>query len=199
MFQKKLKVVKNPLYINKALAQPNGKFGHPIGVSNIPSKSTIEKRTKSFLHFLHSTPQGKEYLEHQRKRNLGENNPQYGKKGSLSPAFGRTGEKHPLFGKRKENNPNFGSKRTEQQKKNISESHHDCSGKNNSNATRWLLTSPTGDIIRCYGDLETVTSRLNIGLQLLKKHIGKVVPKLSKNATHPMSKNTVGWRLDKLS
>ena len=103
-----------------------------------------------------------------------------------------------MFGLRGENNPNFGLKRTEEQRKLISLNHHDVSGANNPRAIRWLLTSPDGVVTECIGNLEQVVSDLGLGLTSLRTHIGKPVPE-SRYAGKPISKKTVGWKLEKIS
>jgi hypothetical protein len=150
--QIKLKVVKNPLYINLSLACKNGGFG-----------------------------------------GAGKDNAMYGLPKELAPCYGRTGEKHPMYGK-----PGYWKGKTlpPEAIKNISKNHADVSGENNPKSLKWRLTSPIGIIHECVGTIETLAKELNIGIQLLRKHLGSVVPSLSKHATHQMSKNTVGWKLE---
>lgn len=112
--------------------------------------------------------------------------------------YGRTKEKHPLYGLPKEQNPNFGRKYTPEQKKNISKSHADVSGSRNPNAKRYKITSPDGDVIEVFGNLLSTCKRYNLGYLLLSRHLGKPVPELSRNAHHPISKNTVGWMLERV-
>lgn len=106
--------------------------------------------------------------------------------------YGRVGAKHPMYGKRPHN---FGKKTSDAIKKRISQNHHDVSGSNNPRALTHTLTSPEGINYTICGKLEHFCKEHYLGIALLKKHQGSFVPKLSKSATHQMSKNTVGWRL----
>ena len=137
--QKKLNVVKSPMYMNKSFAAVNGFHGMDTS---------------------------------------GANHPLFGLKGVDSPLTGRV------------------YVMSEWGKQRISETHADVSGSKNPQARRWKLTSPQGEIHLCFGNLQSTCRNLYIGEQLLKKHLNTCVPKLANAATHPMSKNTVGWKLE---
>lgn len=139
-FQKKLDVVKNPLYANRSYAQINGSHGAPNGPT----------------------------------------------------CYGRVGTKHPMYGKRPHN---FGKTTPEHIKQKISSNHHDVSGANNPRALTYQLISPSGIVHTVCGELESFCKQHFLGIALLKKHKGSIVPILSKHATSPMSRNTIGWKL----
>ena len=80
------------------------------GVKNCHSEEVLNKIRNTHI----GTHKSQECKDKISKANSGDKNGRYGKK------WGK-GE-HPLFGKIGQNNPNFGSKRTEGQKKNISNS-----------------------------------------------------------------------------
>jgi hypothetical protein len=126
---------------------------------------------------------------------FGKDNPMYGLPKELAPCYGRTGSKHPMFGK---SGSMLGKKLSDETKEKISKNHHDVSGKNNPKSKKWRLQSPNGEIYICEGEIEKLARELNVGIQLLNKHLGNTVPPLSKKATHLMSKNTVGWKLEVL-
>ena len=106
--------------------------------------------------------------------------------------YGRVGINHPMYGKRPHN---FGKKTSDNTKKLISQNHYDVSGANNPRALTHILTSPNGIEYNICGELELFCKKHYLGIALLKRHQGSFVPQLSKNATHQISKNTVGWRL----
>lgn len=106
--------------------------------------------------------------------------------------YGRVGSNHPMYGKHPHN---YGKKSSDIVRKKISENHHDVSGANNPKALTHILTSPEGIDYTVCGELDQFCKEHYLGIALLKKHRGSFVPQLSKNATHQMSKNTVGWRL----
>lgn len=80
------------------------------GIKNCHSEETLEKIRKAHTG-THQSQQTKDKIS---KANSGENNGWYGRKWIKG--------EHPLYGKTGELSPSFGKKRTEEQKKNISES-----------------------------------------------------------------------------
>lgn len=126
---------------------------------------------------------------------VGKNNPMYNLPTELTPCYGRTGNKHPLYGI----SPwNKGKKSSAMTKKLISQNHCNVSGENNPRSKRWILTSPDGKVYESVGTIELLCKELGLGIQLLRKHLGKKVPSLSNRATHIMSKNSIGWKLEKI-
>jgi hypothetical protein len=116
-----------------------------------------------------------------------------------SHGYGRSGTAHPMYGVRGKKHPSYGVVVPLERREKIAKNHADCSGANNSRAKTWKLTSPTGVETICNGTIEIIAANHNIGIQLLRKHLGKTVPPVSRHATHPMSKNTVGWKLEIMS
>lgn len=150
-FQKNVQAPKNPLYINKALAQVNGSHGYAMG------RTDIKELSKKFWDSSDSLPLRKFRSE----RMFAENNPMYNLPKDQTPCYGRTGDKHPMFGKRGKDSPFYGRKSSESTRELISKNHADVSGANNPKALSWKLTSPTGIEYLCIGDIETLVSEHN--------------------------------------
>lgn len=118
--------------------------------------------------------------------------------------FGRntSKENHPLWGRKGMNNPKFGKKCKSMSKngrENISKNHADCSGSKNSRAIKWKLTSPDNNEYVITGTLKQFCKEHKLGNQLLRQNLGKTINQRPRSCTHWLSKNTVGWKLEKLS
>ena len=113
-------------------------------------------------------------------------------------AFNRSGERHHFYGVPREKHPNFGSRRTPEQRSNISANHAVCSGALNSRALEWEICSPSGEHIRCHGDVAQVVKQLGLSMVLLRKYVNNSVPPRSNMCRSEMSRGTVGWKLTKV-
>lgn len=195
-FQKSVQAPKNPLYTNRAFAQVEGCYGYASGLSITRTPQSIRKGKESQKKFLISE-EGLIYKKELSNRMTGEGNHQFGKTGEQSTCFGRTGELHPNFGKTGELSPLYGVPRSDETKRLVSINHADVSGANNPRAIAYLLTSPIGIEYQCNGNIETIVLEHNLGLTSLIKYLGHTVP-INPNAHHPKSKNTVGWKLERL-
>lgn len=118
--------------------------------------------------------------------------------GKAFPSY--QGSSHPMYGRSRSGaqNPMWNKKHSQSTRDLIKQKHHNVSGQNNPRALKWKLTAPNGDIIECNGTIETIAEQRGLGIQLLKKHLGNVVPPLKSAAHHWMSKQTVGWKLEKI-
>lgn len=196
-FQQSIRAPKNSLYVNRAYAQVTGSHGHAVGLNVTRTKQSIRKGIESKKQFM-STEEGLLYRKNLSEKMTGENNPQFGKTGALSTCYGRTGSLHPNFGKTGNLSPLYGRQSSRETRNLISLNHADVNGANNPRAISWKLTSPLGVEYYCTGNIKTIVLEHNLGMFSLKNNLGSIVPPLPPKSYNKKSKNTVGWKLEKL-
>jgi hypothetical protein len=119
-YQKAKDVVRNPDFINMAIAAPNGCFGMDVsGDLNVwynnpiwkGRKQTEDHRTKRALAItgdkngMFGKTHSEESLQKISNASKGTNNPMHHSHGRTPPGLGRNDEKHPQFGKHWYHNP----------------------------------------------------------------------------------------------
>lgn len=91
-----------------------------------------------------------------------------------------------------------GTKISEEGRQNMKTNHADVSGGNNPRSVWWRLTSPENQSIEFCGCLDKTVKELGLGVLLLRKYLGNTVPN-DIPGRHPISKKTIGWRLEKMN
>lgn len=117
-----LNVVPNNMYINQALACPNGFFGIDVKGKNNPMfgrsfSDESRERISSARKGKQLSDSHKESIKNYQQRYWESSDSQYDRKCRSERC---SGEGNPMYGKLGNDNPNFGSKRTEESRQKIS-------------------------------------------------------------------------------
>ena len=89
---------------------------------------------------------------------------------------GQFGANNHMYGKTGNLHHRYGISHSVQTKQLISDKHHDVSGANNPKAKLINLHTPTGEVIRCHGNVKATCKELGISYQSVFKTIKTQVP-----------------------
>lgn len=104
------------------------------------------------------------------------------------------GENNPRYNDHRSYKEIHGEEKADTIRKAQSESRR---GKGNSRAVTWKFTSPNGEEFLVEGECKKFCKDRNISMRKLKTYLGEVITTCDK--PYDISKNTVGWKLEKIS